>query len=205
MKDEQRIFWNKEYRLRGKLWRGESKEKEIIESGLRAGLSLDVGCGNGKESPSGNEVIGMDFSIFALRNYPNERKILGDMRAIPFKRESFSNVLLLHSLDHLLLTDREKAIDEAWRILKDDGLLVIRVFSTDDFRSGKGKEVESGTLQRGTKIITHYFERQELEKYRNFSEENFFKINYYINIQNKKIKREEYIIILSKCKSQKCQ
>lgn len=169
------------------------------------GLSLDDGCGNGKESPKNNSIIGIDFSIFALRRYPNENKIIADMRALPFKCGTFSNVLFIHSLDHLISGDRQLAIKEGSRILKESGQMIIKVFSREDFRFKKGKEIEQGTFQRGNKIITHYFTEDEFEKYPFLRTVNFHKINYYINIESNRIKREEYIIILTKCKSEKYQ
>jgi SAM-dependent methyltransferase len=201
MIQDQRKSWNKEYRTRGKLWRGEFREKGIIESNLLPGLTLDNGCGNGKGTPSVDDVIGLDFSPFALSFYTKSDKILGNMVHLPFKDRTFSNVLFIHSLDHLKEDERRVAMMEAGRVLKDEGRVIVRVFSREDFRYGKGKEVEDSTFLRGNRITTHYFDREELNGHPSFKIMKIFDINYRINIQKVLFKRQEFIIILLKFKS----
>jgi SAM-dependent methyltransferase len=198
MSQDQRKSWNREYRLRGKIWRGELKEKEIFDEILLPGLTLDNGCGNGKGTPFIKNSIGLDFSIFALSLYVGESKVLGDMLALPFKDRTFSNVLFIHSLDHLNSQERVKAIEEAGRVLKADGKVVVRVFSITDFRYGKGLEIEPRTFLRGNRISTHYFEKEEFSDLPLFKVSKIYNINYNINIRNKIYNREEFIIILIK-------
>jgi SAM-dependent methyltransferase len=205
MRQDQRKSWNREYRLRGKLWRGELKEKEIFSESLLPGLTLDNGCGNGKGTPRIEDLIGLDFSIFALSLYDSQPKILGDMSLLPFKDQIFSNVLFIHSLDHLDGEERRIALEEAARVLKDDGRVIARVFSRLDFRYGKGRETEAGTFIRGNRIVTHYFEEEEFLYNRIFKVAKIFDIDYTINIQKKKFNRREFIIILVKCKSENIQ
>ncbi len=205
MRQDQRKSWDREYRLRGKLWRGELKEKEIFDDTLLSGLTLDNGCGNGKGTPVTKNSIALDFSIFALSIYAGESKVLGDMVSLPFKDRTFSNILFIHSLDHLNSAERTMALEEAARVLKEDGRVVARVFSTLDFRYGKGRETEPRTFFRGNKISTHYFEKDELPGSPLFKVSRIYDINYNINIQNKKFNRREFIIILVKCKSENIQ
>lgn len=202
MVEGQRRHWNREYRLRGRLWRGEIKETEIFQSTMIPGLSLDNGCGNGKGAPVTDDMIGLDYSHFALKLYPGKFRILGNMLNLPFKNSSFSNVVFIHSLDHLLTAEREGAIREASRVLIDKGRIIIRVFSEKDFRFGKGREIERGTFIRGDSIITHYFNLKEFLKYDFLESTAVHEINYYINIKNERIKRAEFIIILVKCNSE---
>ncbi len=202
MRRDQRKSWDREYRLRGKLWRGELKENDIFEENLLPGLTLDNGCGNGKGTPSNADSVGLDFSIFALSIYSGNSKVLGDMTSLPFKDGKFSNVLFIHSLDHLDTGERASALEEAARVLKEDGKAVIRVFSTDDFRYGKGLETEPGTFLRGNKISTHYFTDDELQGSPLFKLSKIYNINYTINIHKKTFNRRELIIILTKCKSE---
>ncbi|MGC8561721.1 MAG: class I SAM-dependent methyltransferase [Thermoplasmata archaeon] len=205
MGQDQKKSWNREYRLKGKLWRGELKEKGILSESLLPGLTLDNGCGNGKGTPPADEVIGLDFSIFALSLYGSNSKVLGDMVNLPFKDGSFSNVLFIHSLDHLSKEDRLLALREAGRVLKDGGRVVARVFSREDFRYGKGKEIEEGTFLRGNRIQTHYFDKEEFSIGQVFKVINLIEINYKINIQKNIFKRQEFIIILTKSKSENYQ
>jgi SAM-dependent methyltransferase len=205
MTGDQRKSWNREYRYRGKLWRGESRERDIIESNLLPGLTLDNGCGNGKGTPAVDGVIGLDFSLFALSLYNNPNRILASMVQLPFKDRIFSNVLFIHSLDHLRRDERRTAMIEASRVLKDGGRIIIRVFSREDFRYGKGKEVEENTFLRGNKITTHYFDKGEFTENPDFQIESINDINYTINIKGTTFKRQEFIIILVKFKSRNIQ
>ncbi len=201
MRQDQKKSWDREYRLRGKLWRGRLKEGEIYEDNLLPGTTLDNGCGNGKGTPMVRGVIGLDFSKFALRLYEGENKVLGDIVHLPFKDGTFSNVLFVHSLDHMDRVERKQALAEAARVLKDSGVLLVRVFSRQDFRFGKGKETEDGTFLRGTKITTHYFDREEFFESSLFKVTKTVDINYEVKIQNNRFNRREFIIILVKCKS----
>lgn len=198
---DQKRAWNREYRTRGRLWRGESKERDTLTEALIQGRILDNGCGNGKGTPSGRDVVGLDFSYHALSLYRIAPKVLGDMTNLPFKSEIFSNVLFIHSLDHLSFEQRIVALNEAWRVLEDEGKVIVRVFSRSDFRYGKGKEIEDGTYIRGNGLFTHYFRKKELETHPLFKVAKILNINYFVNIQNTQYKRREFIIILVKCKS----
>ena len=134
MRHDQRKSWNREYRMRGNLWRGELKEKDIFDDILVPGMTLDNGCGTGKGAPVIENLIGLDFSVFALSLYRGKIKVLGDMVQLPFKSNSFSNILFIHSLDHLSAKERSQALEEAGRVLNEDGRVIIRVFSRLDFR-----------------------------------------------------------------------
>jgi hypothetical protein len=52
--------------------------------------------------------------------------------------------------------------DEAVRVTAPKGRIYLRVFSSEDFRSGAGREVEDGTRLRRTGVLTHYFSEREL-------------------------------------------
>jgi SAM-dependent methyltransferase len=205
MGKEQKKSWNREYRLRGRLWRGELKEKEIFDQALLPGRTLDNGCGNGKGTPSIKSVVGLDFSPFALSLYGHELRVLGEIVSLPFKDGAFSNVLFIHSLDHLDEKERRIALEEASRVLREDGRVVARVFSRLDFRYGKGREIEEGTFLRGNKIQTHYFDKEEFLNQRHFIISKIMDIDYDIIIQNRKFYRREFIIILVKYKSENIQ
>ncbi|MEM0128165.1 MAG: class I SAM-dependent methyltransferase [Thermoplasmatales archaeon] len=194
--------WNREYRLRGRLWRGERRDRNIVEPYLSGSLILDDGCGDGKGSPKKSGVVSIDFSIHALRLNPSNLKIVGDMTSLPFRNSTFDVVLLTHSIDHLMEEGRRTALSEASRVLIPGGFMIIRVFSRLDFRFSKGKEVEEGTFVRGNGILTHYFNPDEIAPSLGMTFEKREKIDYYINIQGHKYLREEYIIIFKKLKSE---
>ncbi|MEL9914649.1 MAG: class I SAM-dependent methyltransferase [Thermoplasmatales archaeon] len=202
MLDGQMRAWNREYRLRGRLWRGEQRDIGYIEPYLQGNLILDDGSGDGKSTPKIGRVVSLDFSFHALLLNPSDIKILGEMSRLPFKDSSFSTVLLIHSLDHLLADERDSALNEAKRVLVPGGFMIVRVFSRCDFRFGKGNEVEDGTFLRGNGIVTHYFTEGEIVSPGGMEEVKREEINYHINIHGHAYLRQEYIIIFKKLKSE---
>ena len=81
---------------------------------------------------------------------------------MPFSDSSFDYVLLFHVLGHACLRSRKMICTEAGRVARVGGRVIIRVFSTRDFRSRKGKEIEDMTFLRGDGIFTHYFTIPEI-------------------------------------------
>lgn len=83
---------------------------------------LDAGCGEGilveKYRKKGFDIAGFDL------NYSSKFVKTGDIRAIPFKNQEFGLVLCLDVLEHINLSDQEKAIDELIRVTKDKGVII---------------------------------------------------------------------------------
>jgi ubiquinone/menaquinone biosynthesis C-methylase UbiE len=139
-------------------------------SGLKA---LEIGCGNGKTIAGlhgkGWEVTGLDYSSHAitlcrstLMETCRGRLVVADAQTLPFSDESFDLVLLIHVLGHMNRTGRGQMVRECVRVLKNNGSILFRDFSTRDFRFGKGTEVEPGSYRRGNGILTHYFTNDEI-------------------------------------------
>ncbi len=91
---------------------------------------LDVGCGTGKNMENLKSlgfVYGLDSSIDAL-NFCKKRGlknlILGSAEKTHLKKDTFNIITLLDVLEH---TDDNKALQEVYRILKNDGLIIITV------------------------------------------------------------------------------
>jgi len=194
----QRKIWDREYKKRGSLWRGSSIDSIDDEILVPA---LNNGCGNGKDVNKIDGVLGLDFSINALKLYKlkNKNVVCGNMLVLPFKDRVFRSVLFLHSLDHLLKEERNRAINEAKRVLQKNGLMFIRVFSIKDFRYGKGKEIEENSFVRGNGIITHYFKDDELY-FEDFEIIYMKHLIYHLKINGEKKERNEILIkyVLSK-------
>lgn len=89
------------------------------------GLALDVGCDNtdigASLFSSKSKYLGLD--PFASDN--TKFKVIGVGETLPFKSEIFDLVLFNTSLDHIL--DYNTAIEEAYRVLKIGGVLVISI------------------------------------------------------------------------------
>jgi ubiquinone/menaquinone biosynthesis C-methylase UbiE len=101
-----------------------------------AAIVLDVGCGTGAvtrvlaQMRGVREVVGVDPSpIFVERarelgkGHPELSFRTGDGRAVPFADASFDLVVFHATLCHL--PDPEKALQEAWRVLRAGGWLAV--------------------------------------------------------------------------------
>ena len=164
----QKSAWDEAYRQGHPRWRGPS---DLDLSGLR-GRVLELGCGDGKTAialaQKGLQVVGLDPSRVALltlgKRVGSDKLSLvqADALSLPFKEASFDCLASVHFLDHLLLKDRENAVEEMGRVLKPGGLVIGRFFSVNDMRFGKGEEIEPKTYLKGNEIINHYFTEEEV-------------------------------------------
>lgn len=115
-------------------------EKEAVFSYLqpRAGMSvLDIGCGTGNYSldlaRKGLKVTGIDISpgmlararAKAAKENLNVKFLLADARQLPFPDKCFDSVIAVSSLE--FLPDLREALNEAYRVLKPGGKLVVGV------------------------------------------------------------------------------
>ena len=111
--------------------------RDILNSFLKRFLKnrknqiLEIGCGTGgnlEVLSSWGKVIGLDISDQALkfckkRGFNN--LVLGEAEKTDFAPESFNLVVALDVLEHI--NDDNKAIKEAWRILKNEGYFLATV------------------------------------------------------------------------------
>jgi ubiquinone/menaquinone biosynthesis C-methylase UbiE len=159
--------WDKDYRGRGRLWGGITKDLPGLPEGSAV---LELGCGSGKtiSTTSGRswKVIALDISAEALRlsrqAVPDARLLLADACHLPFRDGVFDAVFAFHITGHLLLEERRVIASEAARVLRIGGGLFFREFCEDDMRAGIGKEVEPHTFRRGEGVVTHYFTEDEV-------------------------------------------
>lgn len=161
---EERAAWDREYRSRGRIY---SRAPQGLPSLPSGSIILEAGCGDGKTLTAMVSrawvVLAVDFSIEAIRLcqknplLPEVVCIQADMRALPFKEESFDGVFLSHSIGHSLEPARVHIARQAASVLKSGGRLFFRAFSSGDFRAGTGTMIEPGTRIRGDGIQTHYF------------------------------------------------
>ena len=136
-------------------------------------IVLDAGCGDGKTTEvlaKKAEVVGCDFSREALVSLQHQRGkdiqadlVECELGSLPFGDEKFNAVTCIHSLSHMKEKDRSGAAAEIFRTLVPDGFVLVEGFDVDDFRYGKGEEVEKASFLRGNGIMTHYFEKGEVQ------------------------------------------
>jgi SAM-dependent methyltransferase len=171
---ENLLAWNREYKEKGRIWRGAAPKLPDLPSGSRV---LELGCGNGKTLEAMMKrpwrIAALDLSPLAVRLGGEVAAILNDAPAkadllaadvtdLPFREAVFDAVFAFHVIGHLQLDERRRAAQEAARVLKADGRLFFIEFGVEDMRAGKGMEVEPSTFRRGGGVLTHYFSEGEV-------------------------------------------
>ncbi len=101
---------------------------------------IDLGCGDGRLSGElvsmGHEVFGMDCSWEGVKNAEKQgvKSIVGDLEEkLPFNEGEFDMALLLDTHEHLY--DQEKILKNIFRIIKEDGKVIIAYPNHFDLRN----------------------------------------------------------------------
>ena len=133
---------------------------------------LDVGCGAGRHllwlERQGFTAFGTDRAPNGLerarlllgREDRAVRVTLADMGALPFASASFGAVIAHHVLYHGVAGDVRRAIAEAGRVLRDEGLFVGTLLSTRAWKYGEGRCLEPSTYvqERGPEAgVAHHY------------------------------------------------
>lgn len=97
---------------------------------------LDIGCGNGRNLFYRNDldVVGLELSeeLCKIVRKKGGKVIHGNMINLPFEDNSFDCIISIASYHHLdNNNDRTRAINEMYRVLKDDGLIYIQVWAME--------------------------------------------------------------------------
>ncbi len=103
--------------------------------GLKA---LDLCCGQGNVTgalkASGADAVGLDFSpamlALAQARVPNTKFVLGDVQALPFSDAEFDVAVSGFGICHV--PDQERALTEAYRVLRSDGRFALTVWCGPD-------------------------------------------------------------------------
>ena len=140
---------------------------------------LDLGCGTGKHSiflaQKGFSVYATDISSTGIKiarrkieslNLNNIRFKQHDMRSIPFSDNFFDAVICTWTIYHGTLGEISKTVDEVWRVLKPNGMVVTDFLSVSDSTYGIGEEIEKNTFLGAKEpeegVPHHYTTREEL-------------------------------------------
>ena len=143
---------------------------------------LDLGCGVGRHcvhlAENGFEVVGLDVSVSALRTakeWIREKKVTnvnllrGSMTDLPLGDNCFDVVISVSVVRHAMKDHIKKATDEIHRVLRENGLFLTNLVSVEDYRYGKGKEVEADTFtvledfeDSRFEELHHFFTREEV-------------------------------------------
>ncbi|MBU1106760.1 MAG: methyltransferase domain-containing protein [Candidatus Riflebacteria bacterium] len=137
--------WNRFLKYHGMIAPSAKLVQHLFNYVPRHGIILDLGCGEGRNSlylsQVGYNIIGLDLSFKAARVMKNnffeeELKglvITGDARKLPFASESADAILAHHLFDHLDASGFFSALDEAFRVLKTEGVMLMTVDSFGEF------------------------------------------------------------------------
>jgi SAM-dependent methyltransferase len=153
--------------------------------------ALDIGVGGGRHlkllGELGFQSYGVDISAEGLRHCAEWLKqwhlkpslFEASMTKLPFESSFFDAVIsfgVFYYGDSRIMT---KAIGEVHRVLKPGGKAFIIIRTTDDFRFGKGKQVEPHTFKLSTQktneagTVQHFVSEKEVKslfnKFRNLS------------------------------------
>src|SRR5436309_2192340 len=121
-------------------WSKNEKPLVLEALGITAGRRImDVGCGTGFYAidlvERGNEVCGVDVSPGMIQQLRDKRNrlpisllnslwvIRGDGERLPTKDNTFDACIVIRALSHI--ENYRMMFDELWRVLKNDGILVI--------------------------------------------------------------------------------
>ena len=171
---------------------------------------LDVGTGPGRDikfmySKGIKRVVGLDNSeefikilkeLEEKREIPKNSFVKGDMLDIPFDNEIFDIVRQNASLLHIPITIKgemlDKAIQESYRVLKENGILFVSV------KKGKGVQLIDTKEGLGARI----YQMHTVESITKILEEHHFRILDIIEIeeQRKDSKIDWINVIAKKCK-----
>jgi len=158
---------------------------------------MDLGCGTGRHSiylaEQGFKVYATDISETGLEitkskaeklNLSNVEFKQHDMRDILYDNNTFDGIICVWTTGHGTLEDSRKSINEIYRVLKPNGIVVIDYVSIYDENYGKGREIEKDTFINNVKdeenIPHHYSTIEELkELYSSFSHVEIKSVDYH--------------------------
>jgi len=134
-KDDYNLIAEDFSRTRWNIWAEFSIFRDYVKEG--DGI-LDIGCGNGRllELLEGKTIgyIGIDNSEelieIAKRRYPTKKFLIASTLNLPFPNDYFDKVFLIAVLHNIPSKElRFKTLQEARRVLKPEGLLILTVWN----------------------------------------------------------------------------
>jgi SAM-dependent methyltransferase len=151
-----------------------SQLTRFIEKHLKPGdRVLEAGCGLGQYvrllGQRGMSVVGVDFSRDAIEGhlvcFPDSDVRIGDLAELPFAERSFDAVLSLGVIEHYTNGGSE-ILREAWRVLSDEGTLVLSVPYLNVSRRLLRRRIEERQEERrklGADFYQYAFDERRLD------------------------------------------
>ena len=144
-------------------------EKDYIRKTItKNSIVLDIGCGNGRTL---NSILDITQNLFGIDNeekaventrknlklIPNAQILLGDVRKLPFENKFFDFIICVDSFVNFG-EYKFKALEEMKRVLKDDGIIILSVFSEDAFEERMKQYKKYNSPIKEIKGTTVYFD-----------------------------------------------
>lgn len=142
---------------------------------------LEVGCGMGANLgylvKEGFDVYGLDGSETAIKKCLERLKnqdlschlVVEDACSLKFEKNFFDAIVDIECIYANTIGDIKTILQEAYRVLKNDGLFFSMMFSKNTWGYGLGKEIEKDTFTEinnrifSGKGITHFFTVEEIQ------------------------------------------
>lgn len=191
------VLWeslHKENRFRPK-YPSEAVVQFVFRNFNRNGKTkvLDLGCGAGRHvyfmaneniDTYGTDISkdGIEYTEEILKHHGLSADLkIASVDNIPYDDNYFDGIICYGVLYYCDITEINISVKEIFRVLKPNGRVLIVVRNTDDYRYGKGKEIEKNTFlieeedknkcafnESGMKM--HFFCKSEIEElFENFS------------------------------------
>lgn len=171
--------WNRFLKFHGMIAPSAKLVQHLFAYVQRNGIILDLGCGEGRNSlylsQVGYNIVGIDLSCKAARVMRNnffeeELKglvIAGDARGLPFASESIDGILAHHLFDHLDRKSFQLSLDEAFRVLKPNGVMLLTMDSFQEYCNDSStviRDDKSIVFVKGTKkgMLVRPYQEDEL-------------------------------------------
>lgn len=170
-------FWESSFKAKQEMWGWEPADSAMDALGLFKKNSLTKilipGFGYGRNAKpfveNGFEVTGIEISETAVdlakKYFGKGIKLhLGSVSSMPFDKESYDGTFC-YSLIHLLdEKQRIKLIDDCYKQLKPNGLMIFVSISKTDFRYRQGKEINKDTFQTWPGVTLFFYDSDSITK-----------------------------------------
>ncbi|KAA0000183.1 MAG: methyltransferase domain-containing protein [Thermoplasmata archaeon] len=110
------------------------EEARYVAKNLEGEIAVSIGCGTGIIERrimeiKKVEIVGVELDDEMIKMASKRIEVIkADATALPFKNASFDNAIFITSLE--FIEDYRKTIDEAYRILKKEGKIVVILLNT---------------------------------------------------------------------------
>ncbi len=138
---------------------------------------IDLGCGSGNDTlyliERGKEVVPCDYSQNAIQyirnNFPeiNRTECFDMTKGLPFE-DNYTDIIICDLSLHYFTEEKTfEILEEIKRVLKSNGILLLRVNSVRDVNHGAGQgiEIEPHLFETEDGRYKRFFDREDFDKF----------------------------------------